>query len=163
MPNWKTAHSVNALTDNPHHQAWLLERGSLTLRLKKTCPDLSVQVLEQGLTSALPDEYQRLNLKPNQPVWLRCVKIKCADLPLIYARTVIPNFNADNPWQQIQTLGTKPLGEILFSRHDLKRSDFEFCNSGHWPNLAQAYLARRCVFEQQGFPLLLTEVFLDLR
>ena len=161
MPNWMTSDSLADIAPQPNHQAWLLERGSLTLRLKKHCPELKVNILQEGLSTPLADEAKRLGMADNHQAWLRCVKIKCQDKGLIYARTVIPQFDQHNPWYQIQQLGDQPLGEILFTRTDLHRSEFEFCHADHWPHLQGDYLARCCIFEQNTAPLLLTEVFLD--
>lgn len=167
-PNWINTEQLTQICRDPEHQAWLLERGSLTLKLRQTCPTLKVKVLDEGFASPLVDEAEKLHIEPNHqafmPVWLRCVQIECENQPLIYARTVIPHFNANNPWHQIQQLGSQPLGEILFSRNDLQRSEFEFCLSDHWPHQPAnnpAHFARRCLFQQNGYPLLLTEVFLD--
>jgi len=160
-PNWINAEQLTQICPDPEHQAWLLERGSLTLKLRQTCPALKVKVLDEAFASPLVDEAEKLHIEPNHQAWLRCVQIECENQPLIYARTVIPHFNANNPWHQIQQLGNQPLGEILFSRNDLQRSEFEFCLSNHWPELNQSLLARRCIFIQNQAPLLLTEVFID--
>lgn len=173
-PNWiKTDQLTQICPDRQHHtpagiKAWLLERGSLTLKLRQTCPTLKVNVLSESFTSPLADEAEKLNIETNHQAWLRCVQIECENQALIYARTVIPHFNADNPWYQIQQLGNQPLGEILFSQAkmsqpNLQRSEFEFCLSDHWPHQPadrQPFFARRCLFHQNGYPLLLTEVFL---
>jgi chorismate-pyruvate lyase len=72
-----------------------------------------------------------------------------------------------NPWAQVQQLGRQPLGELLFRATDLERSAFEWCGDADWPAPSPAadrthVLARRCVFQRDHAPLLLTEAFLDL-
>ena len=97
----------------------------------------------------------------------------CQNQPRVYARTVIPDWTARNPWAEVQRLGRHPLGELLFRLPDLQRSGFEWSqgwtwpHADHWTGHASAPtrpepLARRCVFALEQAPLLLTEVFLDL-
>lgn len=168
MPDWINADKLVQICPNPEHQAWLLERGSLTHKLRQTCPTLKVNVLSESFASPLADEAKKLHIETNYQAWLRCVQIECENQPLIYARTVIPHFNAKNPWFKIQQLGNQPLGEILFSQikmnqSNLQRSEFEFCLSEHWPHQpadSQSHFARRCLFQKNGYSLLLTEVFL---
>lgn len=178
--HWLPAEQIDQITTDALAQSWLLEKGSITLRLKQKMPDLQVQVLEQGLInsdlnnsdshnpelSIQPTEAQKLGLiapKSHNQAWLRTVLIQNKQQNLIYARTVIPNFQPANPWYQIQQLGNKPLGEILFTNPDLTRSSFEFSNYQNQDSskIFSANPARRCVFQHDQFPLLLTEVFLE--
>lgn len=184
---WLTEQQIAELTQDQLAQSWLLERSSITLRLKSFFPNLAVEVLAEGFIgedlvgaglvgaelTASSDELAKLDLAATaaNQAWLRSVLIHNQGEPLIYARTLIPNFCPENPWQQIEKLGNKPLGEILFSDKQLQRSEFEFCEfdlAKHLSNqawlqadLARKLLARRCVFSQQNQPLLLTEVFLN--
>ena len=87
-------------------------------------------------------------------------------LGLLQARTVIPDWSPDNPWSELQRLGSRPLGEILFRNSGLERSEFEFTLGPGWrapetpPGSDQ--LARRCVYRRLGAALLLTERFLRI-
>lgn len=157
------------LCTNANTRSWLLERGSLTQRLREHWGDATVQLLDEGLATPLPHEAQRLGLAPQASAWVRCVLLVCRDKPRVYARTVIPHWRPHNPWAQVQRLGQQPLGELLFRLPDLQRSTFEWAPDHPWPHrehwqtpTAPATLARRCVFERAQAPLLLTEVFLDL-
>lgn len=163
---WLTEQQIADLTQDQLAQSWLLERSSITLRLKSFFPNLTIKVLAEGFLgkelTANHDELAKLALdtKPNShnQIWLRTVLIHNQGLPLVYGRTLIPNFTPENPWQQIEKLGNKPLGEVLFSDTKLQRSEFELSK---FTFNNQPKLARRCVFSQQNQPLLLTEVFLN--
>jgi len=152
----------------PHIQPWLADRGSLTAKLKQKCQHFEVQRLFEGWAMPLPSEQQKLKLPLGQKAWTRCVLLLCNGVPVVYARTLIPNFTPGNPWLQIQHLGNQPLGELLFQLPNLQRSPFEFCQTlAHWPYLPienpqplQRTQARRCLFQQDNAPLLLTEVFI---
>ena len=122
-----------------------------------------MHLIEEGLALPLSHEAQRLGLAPNALAWVRCVELRCQGQARIHARTVIPHWSPANPWAEVQSLGRQPLGELLFSLPDLKRSAFEWAQwpSPQNPGQPQA-LARRCVFERAEAPLLLIEVFLYL-
>ncbi len=146
---------------------WLLERGSITARLRREDASIGVRVLDEGLREPLPDEAARLGLLPGQTAWVRCITLSGDSGDRVYARSVIPNWSAGNPWHEVQQLGTQPLGELLFSDKGLWRSPFELRrlhNGPHaslWKNSpAAAPWARRCEFRRAGAPLLLMEAFL---
>jgi chorismate lyase len=166
-PTWLPAHALPALTTDPLRSSWLSERGSLTARLRETWGEVSVEVIEEGLTTPLPHEAARLDMPQGEEAWVRCVWLRCHGQARLYARTVIPRWGPTNPWVQVQQLGRQPLGELLFRATDLERSAFEWCGDADWPSPDAAdpgvsVLARRCLFRREAAPLLLTEAFLDL-
>lgn len=149
-----------------HIRPWLTDRSSLTAKLKRQCQQFSVQRLFEGRALPLPSEQQKLKIPHGKNVWSRCVLLLCNGQPVVYARTLIPNFTPGNPWLKIQQLGNQPLGELLFQLPNLQRSTFEFTQTQiPWPYLpaqpsSQDTYARQCLFHQAKAPLLLTEVFL---
>lgn len=168
-PNWLPEAELPRLCTDAPSRDWLLERGSLTARLRDHWGDVAVQLLDEGLAVPLPHEAQRLGLPPDTTAWVRCVLLVCQGRPRVYARTVIPDWGPHNPWAEVQRLGQQPLGELLFRLPDLQRSEFEWGPALDWPHagqwrapMAPDPLARRCVFAHAQAPLLLTEVFLDL-
>jgi chorismate--pyruvate lyase len=169
---WKPFRLIQRITKATHIQKWLKTPNSLTAKLKALCPDLQVIVLSEAYEEPLLSEAQKLGIAPNQKIWIRCVILKGAGKHLIYARTLIPNLDAQNPWYELQALGNKPLGEVLFEMPNIQRSEFEFSANklDYWPLLINAInseeyadktgFARRSLFHKKGAPLLLTEVFL---
>lgn len=168
-PTWLPAHALPDLTTDPLHSSWLTERGSLTARLRETWGTVSVEVIQEGPSKPLPYEADRLGLPDAEPAWVRCVWLRAGGRARLYARTVIPHWGPHNPWTQVQHLGRQPLGELLFRLPGLERSAFEWCGDAQWPspepdtNARANVLARRCLFRREEAPLLLTEVFLDMR
>ena len=169
---WKPSALIRRITSSRPLQAWLTLPTSLTAKLKTICPDLQVVILSEKLEIPLSNESQKLGMHRDEQAWVRCVLLKCAHHNWVYARTIIPNLSEDNPWHDLQNLGSKPLGEVLFELPSIKRSDFEFSTNklNHWPYLMENFadksqanrpgFARRSIFKQQNSPLLLTEVFL---
>lgn len=168
---WKPSGLINRVTPLIAIQQWLKTTTSLTEKLRHICPELEVMVLSETYETPMLSETQQLGLANNEKAWVRCVVLRCQQRHLIYARTVIPNMNPNNPWQELQDLGNKPLGEILFEMPSIQRSSFEFSKNKlqDWPHLNETIaqnemnntsFARRSVFVQKQAPLLLTEVFL---
>ncbi len=169
--HWKPAGLIRRIVNDRPTQALLSLKSSLTAKLKQTCPQLQVVVLSEAVEVPLPSEALRLALPMHEEAWIRCVLLKCDQHNWVYARTVIPFWQAQNPWHELQTLGDQPLGEVLFNMPNLTRSPFEFAKDPLvlWPHLSQnlpagenskAGFARRSVFIKEKMPLLLTEVFL---
>lgn len=173
-PHWKPERLIRRVTTCKTIQSWLSTPNSLTSRLRQDCPALSVRVLSEKLERPLLDEAQALGMQPMDKAWVRCVLLQCGQSTTqnwVYARTVIPYFDSNNPWIHLQKLGEKPLGEVLFEMPGIRRSPFGF---SHLPLQALPHLnhaleqtclkengfARRSVFMQEEAPLLLTEVFL---
>ena len=169
---WKPAGLITRITPLRHIQDWLKTSSSLTAKLKGLCSNLEVVVLSEKQEIPLYSEAQKLGLAANEEAWVRCVILRCGGNNWVYARTVIPNMSPTNPWQELQSLGNKPLGEILFEMPSIQRSAFEFSKEpiDAWPHLQSVCnirtpikpptFARRSVFKQKQAPLLLTEVFL---
>lgn len=86
------------------------------------------------------------------------MRLVAASRPRIAARTCIPGWGPDNPWCEVQQLGDRPLGELLFELGDIERGPLRFARLGAD---ARAPHARRCVYRRAGAVLELTEVFLD--
>ena len=148
---------------------WLLERGSITARLRREDASIAVRVLDEGLREPLPDEAARLGMVNGEHAWVRCITLSGANGDRVYARSVIPGWSDGNPWHEVQRLGNQPLGELLFSDRSLWRSPFEIRRLTRGPHAAlwghdqaQAPWARRCEFRRAGAPLLLTEAFLSM-
>ena len=163
---WVRPDQLDSLTGSPEAISWLMERSSLTLRLRRHYPELAVWVVSEGITPLLPDEALRLILHAHSQAWVREITLHENGLALLQARTVIPHWSRDNPWCEVQRLGRRPLGEILFSNPGLERSRFEVSCGPGWRESgmtpAPDRLARRCIFWREGAPLLLTERFLWL-
>jgi chorismate--pyruvate lyase len=164
---WMPEAAIAALGLDGALASWLLERGSITARLRRDDPSIAVRVLDEGHQPPLPDEAARLGLLTGEHAWVRCITLSGASGDRVYARSVIPDWSASNPWHDVQRLGTQPLGELLFSDKSLWRSPFEIGrlpagpHAALWGNdQAQAPWARRCEFRRAGAPLLLTEAFL---
>jgi chorismate--pyruvate lyase len=166
--HWHPETLFNRLRLSQSQKSWLLETQSLTAKFRQTCPHLQVEVLSEKWERPSTQEAIALNLPLNEWAWVRCIVLKCDELPLLYARTIIPACLPKNPWFALKSLGSRPLGEVLFTLKNRQRSAFVLSRmSTSLPYFSPSkppsddYLARQSCFYQGSFPLLLTEVFLD--
>jgi chorismate lyase len=150
---------------------WLSDRGSLTQRLKSRCASFRVVPLATGLARPNPDEYALLGMAPGTRAYVREVLLLCNEVPVVFAHSVLPHSGLRGGWNGITRLGSRSLGEALFSDHSIERQPLAYRNVRHdhplfrsvavQQTLAVSSLwARRSVFCLNGHPLLVTEVFL---
>jgi chorismate--pyruvate lyase len=156
----------------PHPlRRWLSDRGSLTRRLKSHCADFRVMPLATGIARPNPDEYALLGATPGTRVYVREVLLMCNDVPVVFAHSVLPYPSLRGGWNSISRLGSRPLGEALFSDHRIHRQPLAFQKLRHDHPLfrtiakrqalgVRSLWARRSVFCLNSHPLLVTEVFL---
>ena len=151
---------------------WVLGTDSLTARLRGSCgQDFAVRVLSEGWQRPLPDERACLRLHRQRLAWVREVALCCDRQPLIVARSVIPRSSLRAGNQALRLLGTRPLGELLFSGAGSRRERLQLARLRQNDDLAErlrvqcgqpvdGQWARRVVHYLRHKPLLVTEVFL---
>lgn len=171
MPTAQSGWHARPLSLPPHLRAWLGDRGSLTQRLKSRCAAFRVTPLATGLARPNPDECALLGVAPGTRVYRREVLLLCNDVPVVFAHSVLPYPSLRGGWNSISRLGSRPLGEALFSDPRIHRRPLAFRNLhrdhplfltiARLQTLAVCSLwARRSVFCLDQHPLLVTEVFL---
>lgn len=132
---------------------WLLDKQSLTAKLKAMYADFSVQVLNKQSAKPNLSEVKFFSQLPSNANYQRReVLLLARAKPLVYANSLIPNTAKT---ATLLTLQNKPLGEVLFDQGKLKRNRTEFSISkiGVW--------GRRCAFDFNGVCVLVCEFFLD--
>ncbi|WP_350432207.1 chorismate lyase [Shewanella sp. H8] len=166
--HWFSPQKIDALPHSPL-KGWLLATGSLTQRLKTHCKHFEVKVLGEHLLVPLADEF------PTQtdPVWIREVLLCLDGIPWVFARTLIPQtiLGVQTPKNDFTRLGTRPLGELLFSSPDITPGNIEvaqFETCGRLAALAtslnqqvnQSLWGRRRYFNVFNSQLIVSEIFL---
>ena len=152
-------------------RVWLQDRGSLTRRLKARHADFRVNPVARGFAPPFLDEARLLGLRPKMQAYVRDVLLLGGGHNRVFAHSVLPRSSLRGDWSGITRLGTKPLGEALFTdpriqrlgltirrldaRHPLYRAARR-----HTALTAPHLWARRSVFCLKGQSLLVTEVFL---
>lgn len=151
---------------------WLLDSGSLTQRLRRACCSrLRVCVLRQCWTRPDRDEARILGLHLDAWAWTREVRLLGDEQPWVFARTLIPMRTLRGRGRRLTQLGTRPLGQALFTDPGVRRGPVEVTRIAADQPLHQRAFAgliespatiwgRRSVFRIEGRPLLVCEIFL---
>ncbi|KZX55966.1 hypothetical protein A3709_06115 [Halioglobus sp. HI00S01] len=168
-PMWRPHQRFTSGELSAHVRRWLLDDGSLTGRLiEQRRGTFSVQRLFQGWEVPLPSEQRLLELGQRQLAIIREVLLKQGDQRVVFARSVMPLSSLTGDLTHLRRLQTKPLGAILFSDPNMRRSPFELAritgDSEYLPPQVQQpdeAWARRSRFDMGGRSVMVSEVFLE--
>jgi len=153
-------------------RTWLLDKGSLTDRLKRSCPGrFSVRVLDEAWQRPQLDEARVLNMPVTALAWVRQVQLLCDGVPRVFARTIVPVTTLSGAQRRLAYLGNRPLGAYLFADPGMQRSPVQLARITRGSSLfadavqglthkPQVIWGRRSVFRVGGKPLLVSEIFL---
>jgi len=92
--------------------AWLLDNQSLTAKLRNKYDDFCVNVLSQQENNPYQCELKLLDINKKNTIIVREVELIGDSQAVVFARSVIPK-TPDT--EDILSIGSKPLGEILFN------------------------------------------------
>ncbi len=153
-------------------RAWLEDPGSVTSRIRGACGgEFSLALVAQHRARPFLSEARVLQLPSRRFALIRQVLLGCADVPWIFARSVIP-VSTLRGRNRLAHLGSKPLGEVLFSFPGLVRHRVQVAPLCADASMRQALRdaldedpagawLRRSVFLLNNDPLLINEVFLS--
>ena len=153
---WPVAgEAVTAMPANARD--WLFDSGSLTARLKTLSEGkFAVEVVDESwlVFSELRFRSRFGPVAPGHRFWSRRVVLLGNGVPWVFANTLIPSHSLEGDLEQIIRLGTRPLGEYLFSQPELTRSEIEV------KEIAEQSWGRRSWFFLNAKPVLVAEYFL---
>ncbi|AZD70267.1 chorismate lyase [Pseudomonas chlororaphis] len=163
-PDWL---SQSRLTPLPDAQTldWLFDEGSLTRRLTRLSNDgFSVTPLVEGWQTLRADECTALDLPPGSQGWVREVYLRGHGQPWVFARSVAARSALQDGGLNMDELGSRSLGELLFCDQAFQRRPIEVCHYPcPWlPDEVQAddLWARRSRFDRATLSVLVAEIFL---
>ncbi|AIZ35035.1 chorismate lyase [Pseudomonas sp. K1(2024)] len=159
------AYSQLASELDPRTRDWLFDEGSLTRRLTHLSDDhFCVTPLSEGWQPLRADECQALSLEPGAQGWVREVFLRGHDQPWVFARSVASRAALERGGLDLETLGSRSLGELLFCDQAFVRQPIEVCRYPEaWlpaPSASAGLWGRRSRFSRDGLDLLVAEVFL---
>jgi chorismate--pyruvate lyase len=169
-PFWRE-HRKGVHHDLPENvQSWTYESGSLTQRLRDTYGGkVTVKILFHQWRVPFLGERKQLNMPLQRYGLTREVLLHAQGLPLLLARTIIPEETIRAAHRNLAHLGAKPLGEVIFAYPDLERItlDLALIPQSAWTQQAQlcakinaSVWGRRTVYAIQNRPMLVSEFFL---
>ncbi len=165
--NWRRRPAAGA----GRYRDWLIDRGSLTDRIRARCQAFRVELVFQGLRRATRDERVLFGGRGRQTL-VREVYLRCGDVPVVFAHSVARRGDLRGAWRGLTRLGAQPLGAALFANPRVRRQALRFralhardelslrAVGGGMPDGHQVLWARRSLFTLNNSPILVTEIFL---
>ncbi len=149
-------------------RSWLFDVSSLTARLiRHGGGDFHVEVLSQMVGRVTTDEARALNMPLSRYALIRQVHLFCGNRAVVYARTVIPLSTLKGAERRYASLGSRPLGVMLFADRSMRREEImvsrlspESTPYEKTGAEGEALWGRRSLFRVGGKPLLVSEYYL---
>lgn len=144
---------------------WLFDEGSLTRRLTRLSDDgFSVTPLFEGWQPLRADECAALVLPEGSEGWVREVYLRGHGEAWVFARSVAARSSLQDGGLNMDELGSRSLGELLFCDQAFQRRAIEVCHYPvEWlPSESQApeLWGRRSRFDRGDLSVLVAEIFL---
>ena len=163
-PVWLEQSQLGALPDALTLD-WLFDEGSLTRRLTALSNNhFSVLPLFEGWQTLREDECRALGLPAASLGWVREVYLRGHHLPWVFARSVASKSALEAGGLNMDALGTRSLGELLFSDQAFERGPLQVCRYPRdWlpdADRADNLWGRRSRFVRGSLSVLVAEVFL---
>lgn len=163
-PRWLSAAQLHP-APAPLLRDWLFDQGSLTRRLTAlSAGRFAVQPLQQGWQVLRNDECAALLVPAGSQGWVREVFLLGAGQPWVFARSVAARSALEGSGLELGKLGSRSLGELLFSDRAFARGELQACRyPAAWlPDAVRAeqLWGRRSCFRRDGLGVLVAEVFL---
>jgi chorismate--pyruvate lyase len=144
---------------------WLFHEDSLTRRLTMLSGNrFCVKPLFEGWQRLRDDECSALNLPKDSEGWAREVYLLGHDEKWVFARSVAGRSALEHDGLHMDELGTRSLGELLFSDEAFARGALQVCSyPAQWlpeADAQQSLWGRRSCFSRGALSILVAEVFL---
>lgn len=144
---------------------WLFNQDSLTRRLTHLSDNgFSVTLIHEGWQALRDDECAALGLPLASLGWVREVHLRGNAQAWVFARSVASHAALQDCGLHMDELGTRSLGELLFSDPAFDRGALQVrAYPGQWlpaQDRAEDLWARRSCFSRGPLSILVAEVFL---
>ena len=156
--NWLSDSQLKTHLKKQNILEWLNEEGSITAKISSDSK-FKLEILSDDLGIAEDEEYLALDIA-SEEVRIREVVLYGDLVPLVYARSIIPNLTSSKGYPGLGTIGSKPLGDLLFQSKLFIKTRREFAQFE--TSSGEVIWGRRTHYLVQGYPLSVMEVFLSL-
>lgn len=130
--------------------------------MKLSRGEFKVEVLTQQMAVPMLSEIRALGIPLRQKALIRQVILYGCNIPLVYARSVIPVKTLTGRLKKLRKLNNKPLGALLFRDVAMQRGDIEIgcLHQELASNYDATVWGRRSLFYLDKKPLLVSELFI---
>ena len=154
--NWLSDSQLKTHLKKQNILEWLNEEGSITAKISSDSK-FKLEILSDDLGIAEDEEYLALDIT-SEEVRIREVVLYGDLVPLVYARSIIPSLTSSKGYPGLGTIGSKPLGDLLFQSKLFIKTRREFAQFE--TSSGEVIWGRRTHYLVQGYPLSVMEVFL---
>ena len=154
--NWLSDSQLKTHLKKQNILKWLNEEGSITAKISSESK-FKLEILSDDLGIAEDEEYLALDIA-SEEVRIREVVLYGDLVPLVYARSIIPNLTSSKGYPGLGTIGSKPLGDLLFQSALFIKTRREFAQFE--TSSKEVIWGRRTHYLVRGYPLSVMEVFL---
>ena len=154
--NWLSDSQLKTHLKKQNILEWLNEEGSITAKISSDSK-FKLEILSDDLGIAEDEEYLALDIA-SEEVRIREVVLYGDLVPLVYARSIIPNLTSSKGYPGLGTIGSKPLGDLLFQSALFIKTRREFAQFE--TSSGEVIWGRRTHYLVRGYPLSVMEVFL---
>ena len=154
--NWLSDSQLKTHLKKQNILEWLNEEGSITTKISSDS-NFKLEILSDDHGIAEDEEYLALDIA-SEEVRIREVVLYGDLVPLVYARSIIPNLTSSKGYPGLGTIGSKPLGDLLFQSKLFIKTRREFAQFE--TSSGEVIWGRRTHYLVQGYPLSVMEVFL---
>lgn len=171
--NQSALHTLKSSMPN-HIYDWLTLANNLTNTIKQSGAHFSLNLLDQSLGIPYANEISAFRESDVCLSLIRKVILLGDNKPMIYARVIVPESSYLNYQQELDNLGTSPIGNaLLYGKQEITRSEFEYKRLENTDPIfhelftlglvfsTHHYWMRRSIFIFPKGALLMSEVFLD--
>tara|TARA_B100000214_G_scaffold363423_1_gene328906 strand:+ start:453 stop:944 length:492 start_codon:yes stop_codon:yes gene_type:complete len=154
---WLNGSELEVALNDQKILSWLNEEGSITERISSVAK-FKLKVLNDDIGIAEDEEYRSLEINFDE-ARIREVILYGDILPIVYARSIIPNLTEVNGFPGLGKIGSKPLGDLLFNSKLFDKTRREYSK---FKNLDGGVIwGRRTFYLVKDYPLSVMEVFLN--
>ena len=154
---WLNAAELKIFLKDEKTLEWLNEEGSITKKISSKA-EFKLEILHDDIGTAEEEEYTALKITP-EDVRIREVMLFGNSSPLVYARSIIPNLTSSKGYPGLGSIGTKPLGDLLFQSKLFVKTKREFAQFKMLDG--KIVWGRRTNYLVRNYPLSVMEVFLS--
>ena len=155
--NWLSDSQLKTHLKKQNILEWLNEEGSITAKISSDSK-FKLEILSDDLGIAEDEEYLALDIA-SEEVRIREVVLYGDLVPLVYARSIIPSLTSSKGYPGLGTIGSKPLGDLLFQSELFIKTRREFAQFE--TSSKEVIWGRRTHYLVRGYPLSVMEVFLS--
>ena len=155
--NWLNNTQLKSCLKKQNILEWLNEEGSITAKISSDSK-FKLKILSDDVGNAEDEEYSALNI-PSQKVRIREVILYGDLVPLVYARSIIPNQTSSKGYPGLGSIGSKPLGDLLFQSQLFIKTHREFAQ--FQSSDKEVVWGRRTHYMVRGYPFSAMDVLLS--